>query len=115
MYNFLNFFRPVFIAVFFPLFLIAVFIVILNFLQVYSPNKLPHRLQTWSWLPRPFRTLAWYDEHVFRSKKKLELQLDNEPKELSTISNPNVENYHSHTNNAFTNTDDFNKESIVEN
>ena len=35
----------------------------MNILQKYSPKILPEKLKTWSWLPRPLHTLAWYDEH----------------------------------------------------
>ncbi|CAF2989825.1 unnamed protein product [Rotaria sp. Silwood2] len=99
----------VFIGVFGPMVLIGIIVIIINFLQVHLPNILPHRLQTWSWLPRPFRTLAWYDEHVFRSKKNLLFSNENEPKELATITNRNIENNYSHTNAVFNENDDFDK------
>ncbi|CAF5152284.1 unnamed protein product [Rotaria magnacalcarata] len=100
---------PAFVGVFAPLSFIALFIIIINFLQIHVPNVLPNLLQTWSWLPRPFRTLAWYDEHIFRSQKQVTVYNENEEKELSTITNRIVENNHSHANKAFNNNDDLEK------
>ncbi|CAF1110963.1 unnamed protein product [Rotaria sp. Silwood1] len=99
----------VFVGVFGPILFIAILVIIINFLQVHKPNILPHRLQTWSWLPRPFRTLAWYDEHVFRSKKNLISSIENEPKELTTITNQNIEHNYGHMNKAFNEQDDVDK------
>ncbi|CAF3408018.1 unnamed protein product [Rotaria socialis] len=104
---------PTFIGVFAPLSFIALFVIIINFLQVHVPNVLPNLLQTWSWLPRSFRTLAWYDEHIFRSKKQITFYNENEAKELSTITNRNIENNHSHANKAFNNNDDLEKISEI--
>lgn len=43
--------------------MIILFIIFVNILQKYSPKILPEKLKSWSWLPRPLHTLAWYDEH----------------------------------------------------
>jgi hypothetical protein len=48
--------------------LIIIIVIIINILQAYKPNWLPAGLQTWLWLPRPLRSLAWYDEHLFGTK-----------------------------------------------
>jgi hypothetical protein len=39
--------------------------IIINVLQAYKPNWLPVGLRTWLWLPRPLRSLGWYDENIF--------------------------------------------------
>jgi hypothetical protein len=83
----------VFAGVLGPIFLIIVFVIIINILQAYIPDRLPTGLRTWSWLPRPLRSLAWYDEHLFgkcclRCKKKKNM--------LTT--NGNIHNNESYTN-----------------
>ena len=90
-----------FIGIFGPIVLIIVFAIIINLLQVHAPKILPHRLQTWSWLPRPFRTLAWYDEYFFNSRKRLLCCNAHEAKRSSIIINGNIENKHGHTNKTF--------------
>lgn len=101
--------RHVFLGVFGPLVLIAVLVVVINFIQVHFPKFLPDRLKTWSWVPRPFRTLAWYDEHFFRGIKQSKSYNGNEPKELSTITNHNVENNYAHANKAFYDNNDIDR------
>lgn len=64
-------FRYVFAGVFGPIVLILIFVLIVNLLQAYSPKILPERLKTWSWLPRPLRSLGWYDEHLCGANRRL--------------------------------------------
>ncbi|CAF1395105.1 unnamed protein product [Adineta steineri] len=54
----------VFAGVLGPIVLVIILIIVINLLQAYCPKCLPKWLRTWSWLPRPFRTLDWYDEHL---------------------------------------------------
>ena len=53
-----SFFRPVFGGVLGPIVLIIIIVIIINLLQSYKPNYLPAKLRTWSWLPRPLRSLG---------------------------------------------------------
>jgi hypothetical protein len=61
-------FRYVFAGVLGPVLLIIIFVIVINVLQAYKLNWLPKGLQTWLWLPRPLRSLGWYDEHLFSKK-----------------------------------------------
>ncbi len=45
--------------------LIIIFVIIINILQTYKSKYLPAVLRTWLWLPRPLRSLGWYDENLF--------------------------------------------------
>ncbi|CAF1500886.1 unnamed protein product [Rotaria sordida] len=96
----------VFIGIFGPILLIIILVIIINFLQVRAPNILPHQLQTWSWLPRPFHTLAWYDEHCFRNQKQL---ISSKANELPIVTNQTIENNDGHKNKAFNDHDDIDK------
>ncbi len=86
--------------------MIILFAIIINLLQVHAPKCLPHGLQTWSWLPRPFRTLAWYDEHFCNSHERLICCNGNTSKESITIINRNIENNSGVTNKTFDDNDD---------
>jgi cytochrome c biogenesis protein ResB len=55
----------VFAGVLGPVALLIVTVIVINVLQAYVSTRLPKWLQTWSWLPRPLRSLAWYDERIF--------------------------------------------------
>ena len=46
--------------------LVALFVGGVNVMQKRFPEKLPHKLRTWTWLPEPLRSLRPYDEHVFQ-------------------------------------------------
>jgi hypothetical protein len=63
--------RYVFAGVFGPILLIVLFVVIVSLLQNYAPKILPKALKTWSWLPRPLRSLGWYDEHLCGANRRL--------------------------------------------
>lgn len=54
----------VFAGVLGPMVLLLIIVIIINLLQAHVPTRLPAWLQTWKWLPRPLRSLAWYDEHL---------------------------------------------------
>ena len=95
-----------FLGIFSPILFIVLLIIIINLLQIYSSKFLPRRLQTWSWLPRPFRTLAWYDRYVFQNKEDLECRNGNRSQKLSTITNRSIGNHDGHTNKAFINGND---------
>ena len=43
----------------------AVFVGFVNVMQARFPERLPHKLRTWAWLPEPLRSLRPYDEHIF--------------------------------------------------
>lgn len=98
---FISIFRYVFLGIFGPILLLIVCIILINLLQVHAPKCLPHRFQTWSWLPRPFRTLAWYDEHLFSSHKRLICCNGSESKKSAIIINRNNENNCGITNQTF--------------
>ena len=85
-------FRYVFLGIFGPIFLIVLFVIIVNLLQVHATKYLPHRLQTWSWLPRPFRTLSWYDEYLCSRQKRLICCHGNESNKAAIIANRNMQN-----------------------
>ena len=46
--------------------IVAVFVTVVNVLQTRYPERLPHKLRTWTWLPEPMRSLRPYDEHISR-------------------------------------------------
>lgn len=79
----------------------------MNFLQAHASKYLPHRLKTWSWLPRPFRTLAWYDDHIFNSRQRLICC------NRSESNNAKIENKDGHTNVAFDDNDDIDRLSKI--
>jgi len=91
------FFRYVFIGIFGPILLLILLVILISLLQAHAPKFLPHRLQTWSWLPRPFHTLAWYDEHVFSSHKRLICCNGNESKQSAIIINRNIAGFKNKT------------------
>ncbi|CAF0731055.1 unnamed protein product [Adineta steineri] len=96
----------VFIGVFGPIVLIILMAIVINLLQTHSPKFLPHRLQTWSWLPRPFHTLSWYDEYIFNHRQRLICCKQQESKQTVVTINDNRENKCGHTNETF---DDFDR------
>ncbi len=98
--------RYVFIGIFGPILLLILFAILISLLQVYAPKFLPYRLQTWSWLPRPFHTLAWYDEHIFSGHKRLICCNGNESKQAAIIINQNMEKNSSFNNKTFDDNDD---------
>ena len=59
------YFRAVFGGILGPIALLIILVIIVNIIQKYKPNYLPKVLQTWIWLPRPLRSLSWYDQHIF--------------------------------------------------
>ena len=79
-----------------PIVLIIVFAIIVNILQIHSPNYLPQQLQTWLWVPRPFRTLSWYDENF--CQKRLNCWNRNELKQSTNTIGENISNSYSCTN-----------------
>ncbi len=89
-------FRYVFAGVLGPVLLIIIFVIVINVLQAYKLNWLPKGLQTWLWLPRPLRSLGWYDEHLF-SKKCLCCK----KKQVSTT----IEDHDVHQNQVFNDQD----------
>ncbi len=65
--------------------MIILFAVIINLLRAYAPKLVPRPLQSWKWLPRPFRTLAWYDEHFFSGQNRFTCCKTKESKQLEKI------------------------------
>ncbi|CAF3909468.1 unnamed protein product [Rotaria sp. Silwood1] len=66
-----------------PIALIIILIILINILQKYKPKCLPVALRTWLWLPVPFRSLDFYDKHIFgkkcfQCKKKVHLMTNDE-------------------------------------
>ncbi|CAF1352594.1 unnamed protein product, partial [Didymodactylos carnosus] len=53
-------------AVLIPIVLMIIFALIMNTLMKKMPERLPDKLKTWSWVPRPIRSLGWYDEMIFK-------------------------------------------------
>ncbi|CAF1473505.1 unnamed protein product, partial [Rotaria sordida] len=45
------------------IFLLIIFIIIIKYFQKTNPNKLPIILQSWSFLPRSFRSFSYWDHH----------------------------------------------------
>jgi len=99
-------FRIVFLAVLGPVFILILFVIFINILQVHHSKILPHRLQTWSWLPRPLRTLAWYDEHLFSSHKRLLCCNGEQTKPATIIINRSCSNKSTEINESFDDTND---------
>ena len=99
------FFRYVFLGIMGPIFLLVLIIILINLLQVHSSKCLPHYLQTWSWLPRPFRTLAWYDELFCNSQKRLICCNGKESKQSVVIISQNLRNSSAHINQSFDDSD----------
>ncbi|CAF0930335.1 unnamed protein product [Didymodactylos carnosus] len=54
----------VFGAVMIPIALVVIFVIIMNILMSKIPQRLPPKLRNWSWLPRPLRSIKFYDEHL---------------------------------------------------
>jgi hypothetical protein len=54
---------------------------------------------------KPFRTLAWYDEHFCNSHKRLICCNGNTSKQSTTIMNQNIENNSGVTNKTFDDSD----------
>ena len=96
-----DFFRYVFLGVFSPLALIIFFVIIVNILQVHVPKWLPNQLQTWLWLPRPLRSLGWYDEYIFNHRKRLLCCKRTESVEPDIVANRNIRNNSAVTINTF--------------
>ncbi|CAF1374276.1 unnamed protein product [Rotaria sp. Silwood1] len=46
------------------IFLLTIFILIIKYFQKTNPNKLPIILQSWSFLPRSFRSFSYWDHHL---------------------------------------------------
>ncbi|CAF4052347.1 unnamed protein product [Rotaria sordida] len=46
------------------IFLLIIFIIIIKYFQKTNPNKLPIILQSWSFLPRSFRSFSYWDHHL---------------------------------------------------
>ena len=84
--------------------IIILFAIILNILQAHATKYLPHRLQTWSWLPRPFRTLSWYDEYLCSRQKRLICCHGDESNKVAIIANQNKEKL-TFTNRTFNDND----------
>ena len=71
----------------------AVFVGTVNVMQARFPERLPHKLRTWAWLPEPLRSLRPYDEHIFaplgrvciccRTAKSTAVELKNVKAELA--------------------------------
>ena len=95
--------RYVFAGVFGPIVLLLLSILIINLLQNYSPKILPETLKTWSWLPRPLRTLAWYDEHCCAANKRLLCCNEKESKKVPLVLSQNVETDSGRINMVFDN------------
>ena len=95
----------VFIGVFGPIVLIILVAVVVNLLQAHKPKYLPHGLRTWSWLPRPFRTLAWYDQYFFNSHKRLICCNRNGSKQSSLTISGKLEKTDGHVNENFDDSD----------
>lgn len=70
---------------------------------------LPNCLQTWSWLPRPFHTLSWYDEYIFSGHKRLICCNENESKQITTIIDQNSRKNSGVTNQTFIDNDDIDR------
>ncbi|UJR28994.1 hypothetical protein I4U23_010212 [Adineta vaga] len=96
----------VFIGIFGPISLIILFVIIINLLQAHKPKYLPRGLKTWLWLPRPLRTLAWYDQYLFNGHKRLLCCKQDEAKESTITINENINKKSGHTNEIF---DDFDR------
>ena len=64
-------FRSVFAGVFGPIVFVLIFVLLVNMLQSLCPKLLPEVLRSWTWLPRPLRSLGWYDEHICGANKRL--------------------------------------------
>ena len=45
--------------------LVALFVAIVNTMQLRCPERLPAKLRDWLWLPEPLRSLAPYDTYIF--------------------------------------------------
>ena len=100
----------VFIGVFGPILLIISLIIIINVFQAHKPKYLPDRLKTWSWLPRPFQTLAWYDENLFNNHKRLLCCNRHQSNDSSITIKENVDKKFGRVNETF---DDFDRLSGV--
>nr|KAG5712137.1 hypothetical protein BaRGS_014487 [Batillaria attramentaria] len=59
----------VFLGVLLPLFLLMVFVVVVNILQTKKPSVLPSKLRSWEFLPEPLRSLAPYDRLIVRMRE----------------------------------------------
>ena len=100
----------VFIGIFGPILLIISLVIIINVLQAHQPKFLPNWLKTWSWLPRPFRTLAWYDENLFSNHKRLLCCNRHQSNDSSITIKENIEKKSGCINETF---DDFDRLSGV--
>jgi len=51
----------VFVAFIVPIGIILILVIVINLMQSYAREKLPAKLQTWEFLPKPLRSLEQYD------------------------------------------------------
>jgi len=49
------------VGVLVPLFVLFIIIVIINIMQRKCPQRMTPKLRNWKWLPRPLRSLSFYD------------------------------------------------------